>query len=222
MINQSKKFNSFKVIAATAAIAVLMPLASAQAAERHSGRDRFNVYAKVISAVPIYRRVELREPIEKCWTEHERYVINEGHSYGHSHRRHKRHYNSNRTDNTIVGGVIGGVIGNQIGRNTKGGARIGATIAGAIIGSAIGNEVSGNHSHRRHGRYNSHSNYYSPTYGVRPVQRCKTVVHNRYEQRIEGYNVTYIHRGRRFKTRTRRDPGARIKLNVHTRPARGR
>ena len=226
MINQRKKNVSLKLISAACALAVFLPTAGAQAADRKTNRDRFTVYAKVIQAEPIYRQVVLKEPVQQCWTEQQRYVVNEGHSYRPNYRGRGHKYNSRTNGNAIVGGVIGGVIGNQIGRNANSGARAGATIAGAIIGSAIANDVNGNRGHRRDRHYNNdrhyndHSYQQSPTYGVRPVKRCKTVVNNRYEQRIDGYNVTYIHRGRRFQTRTRKDPGARIQLNVNVQPAR--
>lgn len=213
MSQQSKRRISFKLVAAASALAVLMPFASVQAASRHSNGNRHTVYAKVIKVRPIYRQVAYREPVEQCWTEQEQYLIHEGYSNRRSHR----------TDNSIVGGVIGGVIGNQIGRNGNRGARIGATIAGAIVGSVIANEANGHRSNRRNGRHNRHHNHssqHSPTYGVRPVKRCKTVYENRYEKRIDGYKVIYVHRGRRFKTRTQKHPGAHIQLNVNGRHGR--
>ena len=226
MTKPSNKYAFLKTVAAASALAVLLPFASAQSADRYSKRDRFTVYAKVIRAEPIYRRVTVREPVKHCWTEQEKYVIHEGkhHRRPHhqSHQGYDAHYDSYGNDGTIVGGVVGGVIGNQLGRGGKRGNRIGLTIAGAIIGSAIANDFGGKKHHGRHGSYYEHSYGYEPQYGVRPVQRCKTVVNNRYEKRIDGYDVTYIHRGKRFKTRTRKDPGPRIKLNIHARPARYR
>lgn len=228
MKHQSKKRVPLKIIAAASALAVLLPFASVQAGEKYRHSGHYSGYAKVIHAEPIYRRVSVRKPIQQCWTEQERYVIHEGNSYGRPHYQHNSGYRSKGSDGAVVGGVIGGVIGNEIGRNGSRGTRIGATIAGAIIGSAIGNDLGGNHKHNRHGRYKNHSygnhsykrhsygnHSYSqkPTYGVRPVKRCKTVYTNHYERHIEGYKVTYVHRGQRFKTRTRKHPGSRIHVN---------
>jgi len=211
----SKKLRP-KLLAVLAASAVMLPVANATAGDRHASRNKFTVYADVIRAEPIYREVAIREPREECWTEEERYVIQEG-SSGH----HRNHGSRHRSGDAVVGGVIGGVIGNQLGRHGSSSARAGATVAGAIIGSVIANEAGASNSHRRNRRHNNHHRHSGRTetvYGVRPVKRCKTVVNNRYEQRIEGYNVTYEHRGRRFQTRTRRDPGPTIELRINVEP----
>jgi len=217
------KPNRKKFLTLIATASLLLPLASVQAADRHASRNKFTVYADVISAEPIYREVAVREPREECWTEEERYVVREGQTTNHSNTRSRSRHNGG---DALVGGVIGGVIGNQLGRNGSRGERAGATVAGAIIGSVIANEAGGNESHRRHRRHNNtqrHSQQRQETvYAVRPVSRCRTVINNRYEQRIEGYNVTYEHRGRRFQTRTRKDPGPSIELQVHVEPARTR
>jgi len=252
MVRQSKKYVSLTLIVAASALAVLLPAASAQAGDRHSKHNRYTVYAKVIKAKPIYTQVVLQEPVKECWTEQERYVIHEGNSYGRNNAQHRGNNNSHRTGNAVVGGVIGGVVGNQVGRNGNRGVQIGATIAGAIIGSAIANEAGGRRSNRRHGhynndysnqghynnhslnqghynnhssnhgQYNNHASQYSPTYGTRPVQRCKTVVKNRYDKRIDGYNVVYVHQGRRYQTRTRNHPGSHIELKVNGKTGRYR
>jgi len=201
-----------KLLSMLTATALVLPMATLQAADRHASRNKFTVYADVISAEPIYREVAIREPREECWTEEERYVIQEGSSGHHQHRnRGSRH-----GGDALVGGVIGGVIGNQIGRNGSRGARAGATVAGAIIGSVIANEAGSGNTHRRNRRHSSGRT--ETVYGVRPVKRCRTLVDNRYEQRIDGYNVTYEHRGRRFQTRTRRDPGPTIELRINVEP----
>jgi len=211
-----------KLITAAAAVAVLLPMASVQAADRHASRNQFTVYADVLRAEPIYKQVVIREPREECWTEDETYIIQEGQSNQY-HGSHKTHRSSNGGD-ALVGGVIGGVIGNQLGRKGGRDVRAGATVAGAIIGSVLANEAraSNEGSHRRHRRHkpqrHRHNSGNQTVYGTRPVQRCKTVMENRYEQRIDGYKVTYEHRGRRFKTRTRRDPGPSIQLRIQVEP----
>lgn len=233
-----KQFLPALLIAASSTTAMLLPMSDALAQGKHSGSDRFTVYADVIRAEPIYREVVTRHPTQQCWTEEERYIIREGYSnHGYNNNRGNRGSNrrSSGSGDTLVGTVIGGVIGNQLGRNSSDGARVGATVAGAIIGSVLANEAHasntrGNGSHRRnrhdsHRRNNRHSpNHNSPShtqYGVRPVERCETVVHNRVEQRIDGYNVTYVHRGRRFHTKTRKDPGSQIAIQLNVTPVRG-
>lgn len=219
------------LIAATSTAATLLPLNNAFAETRHGKRgDRFVVYADVIRAVPIYKEVITRHPTQQCWTEQQQYRVNEGYSYHGNHRRKDR---SNRRRNgngdALVGGVIGGVIGNQIGRNGSNGARAGATIAGAIIGSVIAHEATGgqrhssdsNNQHRRFNSSHSSRHHSNPQYSTRAVQRCETVVHNRVEQRIDGYNVTYKHRGRTFQTKTRKNPGSQIAIRLNVKPVRG-
>jgi len=102
----------------------------------------------------------------------------------------------------LVGAVIGGVIGHQFGH---GGGRDAATAAGAFIGA--------NHAAAR-------------TYsGTRVVERevvetrCETVRAARYEEVLEGYDVTYKYQGRLYHTRTTQDPGRRIRVQVSVRAA---
>ncbi len=216
------------LIATASAVAMLLPLTNANAADTREGRERFIIYADVIRAEPIYREVVIREPTQQCWTEEERYMIQEGQAYR-GNSKPKRGQGSHRTGDALVGGVIGGVIGNQLGRNGSRSARAGATVAGAVIGTVLANEAisHGGESKRRHRRHrhSNHGSTHTPAtetvYGVRPVERCETVMNNRVEQRIEGYKVTYIHRGRRLQTRTRKDPGRQIKLYERIEPVRG-
>jgi uncharacterized protein YcfJ len=97
----------------------------------------------------------------------------------------------------LVGAVIGGVIGHQFG---GGSGRDAATAAGAFIGA--------NHAAAR-----SYS-------GTRVVERevletrCETVREARYEEVLDGYDVTYKYHGRLYHTRTARDPGRTIKVRV--------
>lgn len=196
-----------------------LSFAPINAANANGSSHRFTVNAKVLSVQPVYRQVLHSEPQKQCWTEQERYVVRQG-----SSNRHNGSTHSYRQAEPIVGGVIGGVIGNQLGRHGSSGVRAGATVAGAIIGSVIANEVSAdptNPGNRRH-RHQSHSSHgHETVYGTRPVQRCNTVVNERYVQQIDGYQVTYEHRGRQFTTRTRRDPGPTIQLRINVEPITG-
>jgi len=104
---------------------------------------------------------------------------------------------------TILGGIIGAAVGNQIGH---GDGRRAATAAGAVIGAAIGN----NQAQRRVSGYSETR--------ARDVQRCSTRYEERYEERIDGYNVTYVYNGRQATTRLPYDPGDRIRVRVDVRP----
>jgi uncharacterized protein YcfJ len=101
---------------------------------------------------------------------------------------------------TLLGGIIGGVIGHQIG---SGRGRDAATIAGAVIGSGVGYDS----ARRRAGTEEQ------------IVQRCETRYQNEYEERIDGYRVTYEYNGREFTTRLPYDPGERIRVRVAVAPA---
>lgn len=102
---------------------------------------------------------------------------------------------------TVLGGVIGGVLGSQIG---SGRGRDAATVAGALIGSRVG--------------YDSANSRYSRT-EERVVERCRVSYETEYEERIEGYRVTYLYNGREHTTRLPYDPGERIKVRVAVTPA---
>ena len=114
---------------------------------------------------------------------------------------------SNRSDphvgaQTLLGGIIGGVIGHQIGTATAATSRL---IAGATVGAAVG--------------YNSASRRYGPQAHEETVQRCDVRYETRYEERIDGYRVTYEYNGREYTTRMPYDPGERIKVRVAVAPA---
>jgi uncharacterized protein YcfJ len=93
------------------------------------GAERYTDYAKVISATPVYERVEVAYPEEQCWDER-------------VHHRRDRH----SPVGTIAGGIIGGVVGNQFGR---GSGKAAMTVAGTLLGAAIGREASAERSHGR-------------------------------------------------------------------------
>jgi len=99
----------------------------------------------------------------------------------------------------VIGAIAGGVLGHQVG---GGFGRAAATGIGAVAGAAIGNGIEVNAA-----------NAYPPT--AVPVQRCQTV--SAYENRTVGYDVVYEYAGRRYTTRTSRDPGPEIEVDV--RPA---
>ena len=102
----------------------------------------------------------------------------------------------------LVGAVIGGVIGHQFG---GGSGRDAATAAGAFIGA--------NHA--------ANNTYRSGRVVEREVveTRCETVRAARYEERLDGYDVTYKYHGRLYHTRTAQHPGRTIKVRVSVTPA---
>lgn len=111
----------------------------------------------------------------------------------------KRHAGS-----TVLGSIIGGVIGNQLpGHDAR---RVGRA-AGAIIGGAVGYSASKN----RNGSYDRE--YYE--------ERCEVRYRESFEERIEGYRVTYEYAGRQYTTRMPYDPGDRIRIRVDVTPTRG-
>jgi uncharacterized protein YcfJ len=99
--------------------------------------------------------------------------------------------------------VIGAAIGNQIGH---GDGRRAATAAGAIIGAGIGN----NQAQRRAG--------YPPPREY-TVQRCETRYHDEWQERTDGYRVTYLYHGRRQVTELPYRPGDRIRVRIDVSPA---
>jgi uncharacterized protein YcfJ len=95
-------------------------------------RERFGDSAKVVSAEPIYRSVEITTPERHCWNEEVQHY----------------HAKQHGVTGTVVGGIIGGVVGHKISRN-RGRGRDMATVAGALLGSAIAHDM----SHKERGGY---------------------------------------------------------------------
>jgi len=196
----------------------------ALAGDSYPQRHRFTEYATVIDVEPIFKQIRHEKPQQECWIEQEEHVvIREGSNQSFGNTRQHSRSRSHSGGDAIIGGLIGGVIGNQLGKNSSRGARNGATVAGAIVGSVIANEARGNEvsRHRRHKRrHESHRTLPQRVVTTRPVEHCKETMHTSYEQRIQGYNVTYEYRGRTLQTRMKRDPGDQIELQVNVTPAR--
>jgi uncharacterized protein YcfJ len=109
---------------------------------------------------------------------------------------------ANETGSTVMGAIGGGVAGHQFG---QGHGRDAATVLGVLIGASIGNAI-------------AHENNRYAEERVGYEQRCRTVEDRHYEDRVEGYDVTYRHHGRLYHTRTPYDPGSRIAVQVNVRP----
>lgn len=118
-----------KPVSALALLSLLPVAAMAQGveapvAEPAMAENVSYAYAQVLRVDPVYERVILSRPEERCEDE----VV------------YERVEGGNRTAGAVLGAVIGGVIGNQVG---KGNGRRAATVAGAIAGGAIGGNVGG-------------------------------------------------------------------------------
>ena len=146
-------------------------------------------YAEVIESRPIYRVVEVSTPQEQCWEEE--LAID-------SYSRRSR---SNTP--VLVSTLIGGAIGNAVGHN-KSNKRVGAVL-GALLGHSIGRDII------RQGDQPEYREYQT-------VQRCDTVYQQHEEERLVGYQVTYLYNGEEFSIRTESDPGEQIQLRVSVQP----
>lgn len=209
-----------KIVTTTALALSMSVLSLTVQADNYSKRHhRFVEYANVVNVSPIYKEISYQRPKRECWIEETQHIIrHEGQSRYLSDNSSRNHRTPN-TGDVLVGGVIGGVIGNQLGRKGSSGARAGATIAGAIIGSALAGESSSkSRRHRRNPQPGINHVQSRPSIDVRPIKRCENTTETHYEQRLQGYNVTYRYRGETYKTRMNRDPGSRIKLQVSVKP----
>lgn len=103
---------------------------------------------------------------------------------------------------TIAGGIVGGVIGNQFG---GGNGQTALTVAGALLGGSVGRDLGSNQ-------------YRQSDYGYR--EQCDVRYENRYEQRVEGYEVGYRYKGREYSTFMDHHPGKFIPVDVTAKPSR--
>ena len=159
--------------------------------ERYEDRyDGGYEYARVVDVEPLRRRIRSSEPMQDCWQVR-------------GYRSVDGLTSSNHIGGTLLGGLIGGALGNQVG---DGRGRQVARAAGAIIGGAIGHNVSQQRQRERFGD----DRYY---------ERCETRYRDRYDERVDGYEVTYEYGGRQYVTRMPYDPGDRIRVRVDVSPA---
>jgi uncharacterized protein YcfJ len=96
----------------------------------------------------------------------------------------------------VLGAIIGGVIGHQF-DNGHSRHNIG-TVAGALLGGSVGYDAA-----RRDSGYQTRS-----------VERCAVNSRQDWEDRIEGYKVTYVYRGRQYCTTMPYNPGSRVQVRV--------
>ena len=146
-------------------------------------------YAQVVESRPIYQIVEVAEPYEQCWEEE--IVIDR--------------YPARRDSRTpvLVSTIMGGAIGNAVGSG-KSNKRVGAVV-GAMLGHSIGRDIVRNNDRSSIREYET-------------VQRCETAYEQREEERLMGYQVTYLYQGEEYSIRTDSDPGDQIRLRVDVQP----
>ncbi len=145
--------------------------------------------ATVVESRAIYEVVEVSTPQEQCWEEES--VVER---YGSDH--------GSKTP-VLLSTIIGGAIGNAVGHN-KSNQRVGAVL-GAMLGHSIGRDIM-----RRNEQPNSRQ--------YQTIQRCETVYRQHEEERLVGYQVTYLYNGEEFSVRTNSDPGEEIRVRVSVQP----
>jgi uncharacterized protein YcfJ len=154
-----------------------------------SWADTSYEYAQVVESRPVYRVVQVSTPQQQC--REEEVAI--------------EHYPDRSGSNTpvVLSTIIGGAIGNAVGHN-KSNQRVGAVL-GAVLGHSIGRDIVRN---RDRGGYTDYQT----------VQRCETVYQEHEEERLIGYDVTYLYNGAEYAIRTETDPGEQIRLRVNVQP----
>jgi uncharacterized protein YcfJ len=180
------------LIAVTGLVFASQALASppAWSSSRHNrGYESGFDYAPVRHVEPIVRQVRVETPRRECWDDVQTVQT-------------RPHISEPQVaGRTLLGGIIGGVIGHQFG---SGRGRDAATVAGTMIGAGIGYDS----ATRRQGEVEE-----------RVVERCSVRYEPQYEERIDGYRVTYAYNGREYTTRMPYDPGERIRVRVAVAPA---
>ncbi len=174
-------------------LAVAVGLALASAAlwadeSRYSGNGEYD-FARVIDVQPLRRQVRVSEPVRECWQE--------------TTYEPDGPFSRNHIGGTLVGSALGTVVGNQIGR---GSGKDVARVAGAILGGAIGLNVSRDRQRDYYGNEG------------RVQERCDVRQRDRWEERTDGYRVTYEYAGREYVTQMPYDPGQQIRVRVDVTP----
>lgn len=149
--------------------------------------------ARVVDVQPIYESVRYEVPSEQC---HEQRVA--------VPRRHRASATS-----PIIGAILGGALGNAVGHNKRN-KQVG-TVIGAVLGGTIGADIG-----RRHSRDDDDYGNRRVRYHTQEV--CETSYETRTENRLSGYNVSYVYAGTTYQTQMDRDPGDSIRVRVRIRP----
>jgi uncharacterized protein YcfJ len=157
-------------------------------------------YARVVDVQPLVTRVRVSTPQRECWDE-TRYDPR----YGNGGYNGNSPLPRSSAGGAVLGGIVGAVIGHQIGH---GRGRDAATAVGAVVGAAVGSQQA-----QRRGAYAS-----APPQQY-TVQRCETRYRDEWQERTDGYRVTYVYNGRRQVTQLPYRPGDRIRVRVDVSPA---
>jgi len=152
-------------------------------------------YARVVDVQPLTTRVRVTTPQRACWDENR--VDEHSNGAGPLPRT--------AAGGAVLGALIGGVLGHQIGH---GHGRDAATAAGVVVGAAVGSQQ----AQRRAAYASAPPRQYT-------VQRCETRYQETWEERTDGYRVTYVYNGRRQVTEMPNRPGERIRVRVDVSPA---
>jgi len=163
--------------------------------DRYDNGDGAYDYARVIDVQPLVTRVRVTTPQRECWDETR--VDNRG--YGNSPLPRSS------AGGAVLGGIVGAVLGHQIGH---GQGRDAATAVGAVVGAAVGSQQ----AQRRAAYASAPPQQYT-------VQRCETRYRDEWQERTDGYRVTYVYNGRRQVTELPYRPGDRIRVRVDVSPA---
>ncbi len=185
-----------KTLQTTIAVAILVFAGSAGAEHKNHGQKQYRdsprqdlfEYAKVVDVRPIYREVQVSRPVREC---REEPVY------------HTREHYPNSAGGMLAGGLIGGIVGHQFG---KGRGNKVATAVGTLIGAQIGHDAVNGHSQQHDSKV------------VGYEEHCKTRHQVNYEEVVDGYDVTYKYRGRRYHVEMPYDPGKRIKMRIQITP----
>ncbi len=185
-----------KTLKSTLAIAVLVFSGAVSAGNNSHGHNKHDrgprqdlfEYARVVEVQPIYREIKLSKPVRECWQEPVYHTRRDGHT---------------AAGGLLAGGVIGSIIGHQIGKARSNKA---ATLVGTIIGAKIGHEA-----------YDGQAGHEGGTV-VSYEEHCRTRYQASYQEVVDGYDVTYKYRGRRYHIEMPYDPGQRIKMRIQFSP----
>jgi uncharacterized protein YcfJ len=142
----------------------------------------------VVSAQPVYQLAQIETPQERCVEE--RILVD----------RARRQSSGTPI---IVSTIIGGAIGNAVGNN-KSSKRVGAVL-GAVLGNSVGRDI-------------ARQSQSPDTRHYQIVERCETVFVSHEEERLLGYDVTYLFNGQQYSVRMAQDPGSQMEVRVDVQP----
>jgi uncharacterized protein YcfJ len=142
----------------------------------------------VVSAQPVYQLAQIETPQERCVEE--RILVD----------RARRQSSGTPI---IVSTIIGGAIGNAVGNN-KSSKRVGAVL-GAVLGNSVGRDI-------------ARQSQSPDTRHYQIVERCETVFVSHEEERLLGYDVTYLFNEQQYSVRMAQNPGSQMKVRVDVQP----